>query len=68
MQSGKTFTAAFVAAEMLRRKKVDKIIVFCGNAEVALRDQIKKSFFGTYFIMNYLSILNKNNEIEHCGL
>jgi len=44
MQSGKTFVYTFVAAEMLRRKKVDKIVIFCGNPEIALREQTKECF------------------------
>jgi hypothetical protein len=49
MQSGKTFTYAFVAAEMLRRGCVDKIVIFCGSAEVALQEQTMKTVFNADF-------------------
>ena len=49
MQSGKTFTYAFVAAEMLRRGSVDKIVIFCGSAEIALQEQTMKTVFNADF-------------------
>ena len=59
MQSGKTFTYAFVAAEMLRLKIVDKVVVFCGNAETALRDQTRNCY-DTDFKKLYRSYLRMN--------
>jgi hypothetical protein len=41
MQSGKTGTFLFVAAEMLRERKVKKVIIMCGNGEKALKKQLK---------------------------
>ena len=42
MQSGKTDTFLLVGCEMLRREKINKIIVFSGNSETDLRDQLIK--------------------------
>lgn len=40
MQSGKTETYLFVAAEMLRMGLVKHFIIFSGNAEIALKNQV----------------------------
>ena len=42
MQSGKTFVYTFVLCEMFRLRKVKKVVIFSGNAEVALREQTKR--------------------------
>ena len=42
MQSGKTGTFLLVAAEMLREKKVEKVIIICGNSEKELKAQLQK--------------------------
>ena len=42
MQSGKTDTFLFVAAEMLRERKVKKVIIICGNNELELKHQLEK--------------------------
>ena len=39
MQSGKTTTYYFVAAEMIRLGKVEHVIIFSGNAEKELKEQ-----------------------------
>ena len=41
MQSGKTNTFLFVAAEMLRTRKVKKVIIICGNGEKELKLQLE---------------------------
>lgn len=41
MQSGKTDTFLLVGCEMLRRNMINKVIVFSGNSETDLRDQLK---------------------------
>lgn len=43
MQSGKTETYLLIACELLRNKQVEKVIIFSGNAENDLRDQLKSS-------------------------
>jgi hypothetical protein len=58
MQSGKTETYLFIAAEMIRLKRVLNVVIFSGNAETALREQIQdilqdrvkpeKSFYRMY--------------------
>ena len=42
MQSGKTETFLFVAAEMIRLGLVQHIVIFSGNAETDLRHQLSK--------------------------
>jgi len=43
MQSGKTFTYMFVFMEMMcRMKRVDSVVIFSGNAEVALKKQTQE--------------------------
>ena len=42
MQSGKTDTYLFVAAEMLFYKKVKHVIIMCGNGEIELKTQLIK--------------------------
>lgn len=55
MQSGKTTTYYFVAAEMFRLQKIKHIIIFSGNAETELRDQVESSFDKFIeFYMRYL--------------
>jgi hypothetical protein len=39
MQSGKTGTYLLTACEMLRRRQVKKVVVFCGHADKELRSQ-----------------------------
>jgi len=41
MQSGKTFVYSFVLCEMWRLGRVNHVVIFSGNAEVALREQTK---------------------------
>ena len=51
MQSGKTCAFLFVAAEMLRQKKIKKVILICGCNETELKAQMIKSiekFVETY--------------------
>ena len=42
MQSGKTETYLFIAAEMIRLKRVKNVVIFSGNSETALREQIQE--------------------------
>ena len=42
MQSGKTETYLFIAAEMIRLKQVKNVVIFSGNSETALREQIQE--------------------------
>ena len=53
MQSGKTETFRFIAAEMLRLNLVERVVIFSGNAETELKDQLtntdkKEKFFSKY--------------------
>jgi len=40
MQSGKTGTYLFVACDMLRRKMVERVVIFSGNTELELKNQV----------------------------
>ena len=46
MQSGKTFTFLLVCSEMLRLNLIENVIIFSGNAETDLRDQLKAKVTG----------------------
>jgi len=46
MQSGKTETYLFVCCELLRLSIVNSVVIFSGNAETDLRDQLKKEVLG----------------------
>jgi hypothetical protein len=58
MQSGKTDTFLFIAAEMIRLGRVSKVVIFSGNADTMLKTQIanivsdnvveEKSFYAKY--------------------
>ena len=43
MQSGKTGAYLFVAAEMLRMKKIKKVIILCGCGDTELKEQMNDS-------------------------
>jgi hypothetical protein len=46
MQSGKTETYLFICCELIRLSAVDSVVIFSGNAETDLRDQLKKEVEG----------------------
>ncbi len=54
MQSGKTDTYYFVAAELLRQKKYEKCIIISGNSNIDMKEQLKNT--GKFYIKytNYL--------------
>jgi hypothetical protein len=68
MQSGKTNTYYFVIAEMIRKGRVGKGVIFSGSSEKELRDQVedsKNEFFVKY--KHYLCHeLNQNEEDNLC--
>lgn len=63
MQCGKTIAFLLLAGEMLRLKKVDNVIIFTGNREKELKEQLhtqikgnsKKSSFFDNLYCNYLA-------------
>jgi hypothetical protein len=66
MQSGKTTTYYLTAAIMLMLRLVNKVIIFSGNAEIELREQInesKKKFLKS--LRRNLNILNNYNLGEY---
>jgi hypothetical protein len=70
MQSGKTFVYTFVMCEMFRQRKVEKVIIFSGNAEVALREQTRRCMEDEeyqIFYKEYLISLGVQEDIiEYC--
>jgi len=52
-QSGKTDTFYFIAAEMLRIKKVQHIVVLSGAVDIQLKNQCKQSFCSTNGSMDF---------------
>ena len=47
MQSGKTETYLFICCELLRLQIIESVVIFSGNAETDLRDQLKRLIEGT---------------------
>lgn len=47
MQSGKTFVFLLVCCEMIRLNLISSVIIFSGNAETDLRDQLKGKISGS---------------------
>ena len=73
MQSGKTSTYKLTACEMLRLGLVDRVVIFSGNRETALRSQTKdnESFLSSYrqFLRNEKSIpVEESEEKSRCKL
>ena len=67
MQSGKTTVYYFVAAELLRLKKVQNMVIFSGNSEKELRLQIEGDAADKFFRMyaRYLRNMSfQENDIE----
>lgn len=60
MQSGKSSTFLLVAAELLRNKFCERTVIFTGNGDIALRNQMEnnnvKEFFQGYprYLRNYV--------------
>ena len=61
-QSGKTVVFCFVACEMLRQKKVKKVVMMCGCADNELKAQLNKTL--NAFITNYRRYLEANYEMS----
>ena len=58
MQSGKTETYLLAACENIRSGKVDSSIIFSGNAETDLRDQLKAELqAGSNFVRKYMAYI-----------
>ena len=58
MQSGKTETYLLAACENIRSGKVDEAIIFSGNAETDLRDQLKAELqMGSNFVRKYMAYI-----------
>lgn len=66
MQSGKTFTFLLVCSEMLRHNLIKSVIIFSGNAETDLRDQLKGKITGSdsEFYHAYIEYLMKIHLFE----
>jgi len=67
MQSGKTETYLFTAAEMIRDKKIENVVIFSGNAETDLKAQVKNEVEGgknSTFYRKYNKYLRKDKQLE----
>jgi hypothetical protein len=65
MQSGKTDAYLFVLAEMLRTSAVENVVIFSGNAETDLKEQLKNEVkSGSKFWMKYHLYLAENLEFN----
>jgi hypothetical protein len=63
MQSGKTETYLFVCCELIRLSIVNSVVIFSGNADTDLRDQLKREIDGgrgARFYKKYDKYLQKN--------
>ena len=60
MQSGKTETYLFVACEMLRQDFVKTVVIFSGNAETELKDQLTNVDKRNRFYRKYRNFLRRN--------
>ena len=60
MQSGKTETFLFVCYELLRMRMIETGVIFSGNAETDLREQLKNTINGSIFRRKYERYLIKN--------
>jgi len=62
MQSGKSSTFKLVAAEMRRRGLIDRVVIFSGNRETDLRDQLLEGH--EEFKQSYFEFLRSENLSE----
>jgi len=62
MQSGKTETFLLIACELIRSSLVDHVVIFSGNAETDLREQLKAQITGlrSTFFRKYKRFLREN--------
>jgi len=64
MQSGKSGVYYFLAAEMLRLEKVNKVVITCASAELELRNQIEITAYRK-FIRQYSVYLTEDIGLEN---
>jgi hypothetical protein len=63
MQSGKTETYLLTAWEMVRAGKVENVVIFSGNSEIYLKEQLASTLRGSVFEDKYEAYLkNKKDE------
>jgi hypothetical protein len=63
MQSGKTFTYMFLFMEMFRIKRIDTVVIFSGNAELALKKQTQECLDNRDFEEFY-----KQHLVQNCNV
>lgn len=67
MQSGKTETYLLTAWEMVRAGKVNNVVVFSGNSEIYLKEQLTTTLRGTIFRDKYEAYLrDKEQDPKQC--
>jgi hypothetical protein len=65
MQSGKTETFLLIACEMLRNGLLNNVVIFSGNSETDLRDQLKAQIAaGSRFYRKYTRYLREVHDME----
>lgn len=67
MQSGKTNAFLLLAGEMLRTGRVENVVIFTGNRETELREQLKTQVKGnvserSFFDTKYFNYIEKNTD------
>jgi hypothetical protein len=66
MQSGKTNAFLLLAGEMLRNEIVENVVIFTGNRETELKNQLTthvKSNMCSFFDTKYFNYLEKNTDV-----
>ena len=61
MQSGKTNAFLFLAGEMLRLEKVENVVIFSGNRETELKDQLSELEISRFYERVYRRHVEKLN-------
>jgi hypothetical protein len=67
MQSGKTETFLFTAAEMIRDEQIENVVIFSGNSETDLKTQLKDEVEGnkkSKFYRKYNRYLREDKGLE----
>lgn len=62
LQSGKTGTYMFTAFEMVREKKIKKILIICGSSELELKNQVREDLDKN--LSNYRRMLRNNLNLD----
>jgi hypothetical protein len=64
MQSGKTETYLFICCEIMRLGLVDNVVIFSGNAEIDLKNQLVNIISEDSFFVKYRNYLANDKELQ----